>query len=230
MQLIGTETGIASLILAWEEIRPLSLIPMNVVGAALTERYKFQYPPAQYRNYAEAQAAVHEFRSGALEHQDRLISVLGIIIYSDAIAVECSNTDDADIVLDNLMAWARGLGFREFIRPPQKLYGSRLVAKFDLPLERLFGISNDLISLMAASAESHYGSIQPFGMLNINFRADNRKVANSNLFSHFSFERRMNEPYDENRFVCSAPLSTSEHLTLLGQIEGLAKSKGAASG
>lgn len=221
MQIVGTESGRTSYLLAWEEIRPLGGITPGVLVPALTERYKFRYPPEHPRTWAEAQNRVSEFRGGSFEYGSRQIPV-AIIAYSDALGVECANTDDSDVVMDDLMKWARELGFREFIRPPVKLYVSKVVVKFDTELERLFKNWSELKSLMVEPASNHYGDIQPFGFARFDFRADSRKVVNSYLVSAYDFERRANEDYSENRYVCTAPLSTGEHFTFLERLEKLA--------
>lgn len=220
MQIIGTEAGRTSYLLAWEEIRPLAGMAPSVLVAALTERYGFRYPPEQPRSWAEAQNRVTEFRGGVFEFGGRQIP-MAIIAYSDAIAVECMNTDDSDAAMDDLMQWSREIGFRDFIRPPIKLYMSKLVVKFETELERLFKNWNELKSLMVQPAIAHYGNVEPFGAIHIEFRSDSRKIYNSFLVSNYIFERRTNEEYAENRYVCTAPLSTSEHIALLGKLENL---------
>jgi hypothetical protein len=223
MQVIGTEAARTSYIVAWEEIRPLSGITPNVLVPALTERYQFRFPPEPARSWVDSLSRVSEFRGGVFEYDGRQIPVLGIIIYSDAIAVECYHTDDSEIVMNDLMQWSRELGFRDPVRPLKKLYMSKLVAKFDTDLEGLFGRWSELQALMVNPATAHYGNISPFGALHLEFRSDAQKIVNAALVSNYVFERRLNEGYSENRYVCVAPLSTPEHIAFLERVEALAK-------
>jgi hypothetical protein len=223
MQIIGTESARVSYLVSWEEIRPLNGIPQTVLLPALVERYQFRFPPEPARNWAEAQSRITEFRGGVFESAGRQIPVLGIIAYSDALAVECFQTDDAEIVMADLMQWARDMGFRESVRPLKKLYVSRLVAKFDEDLEGLFGRWAELKALMIDPATAHYGDISPFGAFRIEFRSDANKIQNSTLLSNFIFERRNNEDYAENRYLCIAPLSSPEHKAFLEKVEALAR-------
>jgi hypothetical protein len=41
----------------------------------------------------------------------------------------------------------------------------------------------------------------------------------------FLIERRSSMPYEANRYFCSAPLSTTEHVQLLERIEEIARAK-----
>lgn len=78
---------------------------------------------------------------------------------------------------------------------------------------------------MVKPTTAHYGDISPFGAFRFEFKSDPRKVSNTVLFSNYAFERRYNEDYSENRYVCSAPLSTAEHKQFLERVEALARAK-----
>jgi hypothetical protein len=61
-----------------------------------------------------------------------LIAIQKFEIYSDGFAVDCTNTDDAKLVSDDIFRWAQtDLGYREFIRQPRLIYQSQITAEFD---------------------------------------------------------------------------------------------------
>jgi hypothetical protein len=80
---------------------------------------------------------------------------------------------DTEIILSDLLELARQLGFREPQRAPKKVYRSQMVVKFDRPgVEEALKKWNAMRSLLLGTAERHYGTIDRFGALRIEFRSD----------------------------------------------------------
>jgi hypothetical protein len=221
MKVIGSTVGRCVKLFAWEEVRPTHGVSSAILAAAVAEQFNFQVSPKP----PVPLDAVVKFGDGVTSINGELIAIQKFDIYSDGFAVDCSNTDDAKLVSDEIFRWAQtDLGFREFIRPPKIVYLSQITAEFAPEFESLFKGWEKLQKLLNSSTQSRYDFTPNINVHRVQWRADPHTVVNNTLVSDFWIERKAGEPYASNRWHCHGVLPTDEWVKLLEEIETMAVS------
>jgi hypothetical protein len=112
-------------------------------------------------------------------------------------------------------------GYRFAKAPKKLLYLSSVIVEFDPPLEQLMSQLKAIEKLLNVAMERPepfkikrlaYGFGDVTQTLSIN-SLDEMKNAD------FVIERRVSEPYERNRYFCSAPMKTNDFINLLESIE-----------
>jgi hypothetical protein len=219
MKLISSNVGRCIKLFSWEEIRPIHGINSSLLAAALSEQFTFQVrpptpiPPDMVVKFAEGLANIGE----------TLIAIQKVDFYNDGFSVDCSNTDDAKLVSDEIFKWAQtSLGFKDFIRPAKVIYLSQLTVEFAPEFENIFRGWRKIQKLLNDSTQQRYGFDEDINVHRVHWRGDAHTVLNNNLVSDFWIERKVGEPYSSNRWHCHGVLPTDEWVSLLEKIESLA--------
>ncbi|MGH8546539.1 MAG: hypothetical protein ACREX3_23570 [Gammaproteobacteria bacterium] len=200
-------------------MRPLRGLVLADSVRLLTDRYQFVYPPDLSR-WENVQSNPLLFRSGKLERNRCTLSVGELGVYSDGISVNASSTEVAEEVLSDLLDWSKSaLGMRELQRPARKTYHSAVVVEFDHDVGALLSRYARICSLLSDSLKATYNTENEVKLNRLAFSQDPTKTPTPSLAGEFVIERRVNYPYEVNRFFCSAHLPTDEHVRLLQQIE-----------
>jgi hypothetical protein len=203
-----------------DEVRPLTGAYMPDIFRGVAERYQFTGVPS---DIADAIQNGAKFAHGRLLVKGQTVAVTDIGIFNDGLIVGAMTTDLADIILDDFLSWITSMyHLRERIILKPRTYTSNLVVEFDKlqngAITRLENISRKLARALSESR-------------GWNCDIDVQRVAVQtdplDLLPHmmpltstqFAIERRGGVPYSEGRFWSTAPLRTSEHLTLLESIE-----------
>jgi hypothetical protein len=221
MRLVGTESGRVVLLFPIEEMRPLRGLVLADTVRLLTDRYQFAYPPDLSR-WENVQNNPLLFRSGKLEKNGYTLAVGELGVYSDGIAVSASSTEVAEEILNDLLDWSKNaLGMRELQRSARKMYHSVVVVEFDYDVGALLSQYAKICSLLSDSLKVTYKLENEVKLSRLAFSQDPTKTPPSLPAGELVIERRVNYPYDTNRFFCSAQLPTDEHVRLLQQIEAV---------
>jgi hypothetical protein len=219
VKLIASTIGRCVKLFAWEEVRPLHGVNSAILAAAIAEQFNFQTRPKP----PVPLDAVIKFGDGVAAINGALIAIQKFDIYSDGFAVDCTNTDDAKLVSDEIFRWAQtDLGFRDFIRAPQIVYQSQVTVEFSPEFENLFKGWKKLQELLNSSAQQRYGFSEDINVHRMQWRGDPQTLVNNVLVSDFWIERKAGEPYSSDRWHCHGVLPTAEWLALLQDIENLA--------
>jgi hypothetical protein len=219
VRLIGSIVGRCVKLFAWEEVRPVHGVNSSILAAAIAEQFNFQIKPTP----PILPDTVIKFGDGLAVINGTLIAIHKFEIYSDGFAVDCTNTDDAKLVSDEIFRWAQtDLGYREFIRQPRLIYQSQITAEFDPQFENIFKGWRKLQNLLNASVQQRYGYNQDVNVHRVQWRGDSHTIVNNTLVSDFWIERKVAEPYSSNRWHCHGVLPTNEWISLLEAIEKLA--------
>jgi hypothetical protein len=215
VKLISSTYGRASQRFLLDEVRPqhVSYLPDTIELAV--RRYGF----LKHSDLSAAAEKGIKFEHGRLDVVDgNPIAIESIDVFSDGIICLCHSTDDADLVLNDFLKW----GVESLnMRPPQtkirRDYASWLVVDFEGGLEPLLAKYTELHQLIRESYERTYETKIDFELQRLAFSNDPLKGQYVNV--GYSIDRRINAPYELNRFFCVAPLRTEDHLKLLQQIE-----------
>jgi hypothetical protein len=223
VKFIGSEVGRFALLFPWAEIRPLHGSTIALSVAALAERYKFQFLPDLNRPWKEVEGTTLELREGYLDTSEARIAIMELNIYSDGMSVQCTTTEDAELVVSDMLKWAQeSQGYRPFVRPPLKLFYSQVVVHFQRPLEGLFAKWGAIQKLLNESIKERSSYEPDEQLLRLAFKCDPMTSLHADLTSQFLIEKRVGELFSEQRYFCTAPVPTKEHLVVLERLEALA--------
>lgn len=183
----------------------------------LQDRYAFVHVPTTPdeiipRVENPAAGILSGFLHGKLEHDGRTIVIKSLTFYSDAVAVESViSTEDADVVLDDLLAQAGDL----MVAKARRSYASGLEFSADVPLWRTFRVAGALGQAMSKLQAGYGGPSAGFDISSITISSDPTKGSEEELV----IARRVNAAFDSNLFYSHAPLSSPHHVTLLESAE-----------
>jgi hypothetical protein len=219
VKLIGSTIGRCVKLFAWEEVRPLHGISSAILAAGVAEQFNFQgSPPIPIPT-----DAIVKFTDGTVIINGSVIAIQKLDLYSDGFSVDCSNTDDAKLVSDEIFKWAQiNLGYRDFIRLPKIVYLSQVTVELAPEFENLFKGWKKLQGILNEIAHKRYGFSQNVDVHRMQWRSDPHTVVNNTLVSDFWIERKAGEPYSSNRWHCHGVLPTDEWLSLIETIEAMA--------
>src|SRR5215471_10848941 len=100
MKIIATDTGRVVQLIVMEEVRPPSGVYIPALYQAIGDRYGFVAKPQ------DPQAAITsgaKFNHGRLITPNKTYVISENGVYNDGIIVDATNTDDAEIILEDLM-------------------------------------------------------------------------------------------------------------------------------
>jgi hypothetical protein len=178
-----------------------------LLAAALAERFNFQIRPST----PIPPDTVVKFAEGLANIDGAIIAIQKFDLYSDGFAVDCSNTDDAKLVSDEIFRWAQtDLGYRDFVRPPKVDYLSQVTIEFAPDFENIFRGWKKLQSILNECTQQRYGFNQDINVHRLQWRGDAFTVVNNTLVSVFWIERKAGKPYSANRWHCHGVLPTNE--------------------
>jgi hypothetical protein len=219
VRVISSTVGRCIKLFAWDEVRPVHGITPTLLARAVTEQFNFQIRPSE----STPPQDMGKFGDGSIVVDGTLIAIQKFDVHSDGYAVECTNTDDAKLVSDEIFRWAKAdLGYKDFVRPPKTIYISDVTVEFSPEFENAFKGWKKLQSLLNGSVQDRYGFVQNINVHRIQWRGDSFTLVNNLLVSDFWIERRNGEPYTSNRWHCHGPLPTDEWFSVLEKIEELA--------
>jgi hypothetical protein len=192
---------------------------LSFVGNAYKFSTRPQPPPAPVVD------PVFSFQSGELILGDRKLAITSITLAVGGTIVAARDTDEADIILDDLVTKLdTELGYRIRDNVKRRDYQSNIVVQFDPSLE-------DQISALLRAEHVINQEIPrpnaPFKTKRLAFGFGDplrpmmmRPFSFDDIFnSDFVIERRAGEPYEDNRYLCAAPLRTAEHARVLELVE-----------
>jgi hypothetical protein len=193
-----------------DEIRPERGVPVVEAVKKFAEAFQFAAAPNQLPAATEG----YRFSEGAIIVRDTKLAIKEISLFNDGLSVEVySHSDDAKAVLDKVLEFLRGLGYREPHSIPRTPIHSNvifdlerdinpLISDFD-PLSKLI---SEILGVPAVELRAFDFSVDP-------------KSAPPFTPTNFKIERRQDVPFSENRYFSYANTSTQNHLRLIEAIE-----------
>jgi hypothetical protein len=196
-----------------DEIRPVEGLDTATFFTEIAKALEFKDPPKPGQNNVGA-----EFLNGFLRRDKEVISVPKLVIYNDGINVVVQGrSSGAEKALQIVLELAFSLGVRKPTTTPAHHYLSTIVVDFEKSLDLL--VPQAFLKKISASAFRENAQF-----LSIAFNADKTEVTGPfpalNPTS-FSIGRRLEVPYDLNRYFSQAAMTTEAHLSLLEDLEGL---------
>jgi hypothetical protein len=215
MRVISIESAIATQLVVPEEVRPAAGIDIAEAIRLVGERYAFLERPT----LEDASNKGLVFRRGQLVARDRKIVINSLGIYNDGVTAETFATKDADIIIDDVLLWAKEvLRYRDPITKIKRKYDSSVVVEFDEDIDEHLKILVEIRKAMGDALQKAYGIPVAINLARIGFAADVRPSRDLPR-SQFTIERRAEQPYSANRFFSVAPLGADEHIAVLETFE-----------
>jgi hypothetical protein len=226
MKLIGHLYGIVAARASIEEYQPpQGSVPSDVIEL-VRSTYQFQAFPVLSPG-VQLQPPF-QFVGGQFAGTDSPFAIQSLIMMPEGDIVSALTTDQADIVLSDLMRLLdENLGYRLRGSRYVKSYASNLVVEFDDGLENYINVLSEIAGEINAErpGKTPYNIKRlAFGMPDILNQAPDMLVMVENI--EFLIERRANRPFEENRYYCSAPLPTERHIAVLERIDTIARRRG----
>lgn len=222
MKLIEPLNGFAAFRESLEEYQPKNgSLPQDIVEL-VRATYEFQVFPLLTPGHPPP--AIFNFGVGKLIENGEWFTINQLVMTQDGDIAATISTDQADRVLDDLMrVLDDNLGFRLRTAKKIKRYASNVVVEFDEGIEKYIS----KLSRMADVINELRPGMPRFNIKRIVFGEREPAITNDPLGAveqtDFLIERRANRQYEENRYFCSAPMSTSDHIRALEQIEAIAR-------
>ena len=216
MDVISAEHGQSLQLFLAEEVRPRSGLYLPDVIRRISERYAFAIGPTNYEIIVKEGA---RYKDGRLVTEGRTIAIKDLGFFVDGVLAVAFNTDDSDLVLNDLILWAtESFGLREPRTKLPRKYVSSVVVEFDAELGRALLAFDELQERFASAVKNKYGIDPEINASRITLAADPTKLPAGTTFE-FIIERRVGRPFSENRYFSSASLPTTSHLDLLAAFE-----------
>jgi hypothetical protein len=222
MRVINSIQGTAAVAVSADEVAP----PNGVVVASLLDlvanTYKFASRPASPGAAIPFVGAQFAFQSGVLEVGNEKLPITQLAILSNADVVTSTTTEIADKVLDDYMdRLDKDLGFRFSSATKKRIYQSNIVVEFEGGVEEKIATLGKIESLLSREIKREL----PFKIKRLAFGSGNIAPAFVPLSiatienSDFFLDRRQDQDYSKNRYLCGAPVSTAEHIRIMSLFE-----------
>jgi hypothetical protein len=215
MKLISTEHGQAFQRFLEEEIRPPSGIYMPDLLRGIAERYGFATLPTLQDALKEGA----KFGQGKFVTNDRTIAIKELGVFSDGVLVQTWNTDDANIVTDDLISWTeKTFGTRPPLAIRERRFTSSVIVEFDGSLDSALEIFQELRDTLSKAFHDIYGWSLDINASRIALSCDPTALPPLTT-AELNIERRRGIPFSQNRYFSVATLPTGSHLELLESFE-----------
>jgi hypothetical protein len=224
MRLIGSLQGYAAFSEIGEEYQPTKGVVQNELIQLVVNRYGFQGFPVLPPGTMPQPLLV--FGGGKFISGDQSFAISQLAMLPNADIVVAPTTEQAELVLNDLAtALDEHLGFRLHTSTKRVMFLSNIVIEFDRGVEEYI---NAFRGMVAAINKTRKGLPQ-FNIKRLAFGVGADPPPQANDFLHvmeradFVIERRQGSPYEANRYFCSAPMRTSDHIRVLEEIEAAAR-------
>lgn len=222
MRIISYNNARVTWLFPLEEIGPLDGMNGSNLISEISRRYEFKNIPSVAAP-EEMQKNGVKFGLGKFKVSDRIQVVTELSVYSDGIVAISEQTETGHLFLIDLLGWLRrDFGFREFSSEVKELFLSELTVEFDQALSRLLPSFELITNAVSKFTAPMFQTKDTMGFARIDLEFDRTSPTIKQGAPRFVIERRTNVPFSQERYFCSAPMRTTEHVKSLTEIETLA--------
>jgi hypothetical protein len=221
MKFINSINGTVVLHVAGDDVVPATGAPQQKVIELIGSAFHFTILPQVQIGAPVGTDQPLLFQSGFLAKDGRTYAILQIASVMNADIVTAIDTSAADLILDDYIDLLdREMGFRFASAKKHRTYVSNIVIQFENGLDTLKGIHKieKLLNLRLPKRK------EPYNIKRLSFGygvpiAVPTLALDISENVDFALERRAGHPYSENRYFCTAPLSTTEHIKIMEELE-----------
>jgi len=187
---------------------------------AVKERYGFVRVPELIVDLEVSDTHPATFQHGKFVNDERSILIKQLDVYTNwVIATTESSTSDADAFLSDITAWFSSSYFT-VVSSPYVTYLSQLEVVLDASFGKAATFFNQARVTFANALASYQEKLPPdVEMSGFSLHYDTTKRPNDLAASAFTIERRVGRSYGDNVYFTQAPLTTSDHIEVLREIE-----------
>jgi hypothetical protein len=224
MKFIRSNAGTAAIKVSADDVTPRHGVLGRELINFVAAEYQFAVSPQLPPGMPAAALGAHVHQSGLFTDDDgERYPIVQMSVVGNGHIVTAATTDIAEKILNHFMKRLdTEMGFRFSVSPKKTLFHSQVVCQIEPSMEDRL---KDLSIIEALLNQRIPRPDLPFKIKRLAFGGGDSNP----LFmptsmeaietADFIMERRAGEPYGENRYFSSAPLTTSDHLTLLEAFE-----------
>jgi hypothetical protein len=228
MKTIKVFQGTVACRVASDDVVPSPAPPMQDVISAIQSRYQFAAPAEPFGvQFVPGQAlSQYAFQSGKFEINGEAHAIAQLIMEPNGDVITSTSTDVANLIMDDLTHFLDETFKYKFRESSQKRsFVSTVIVQFDNRLEEKISALSAIIKIVNQAKNS---KDEEFSLNKLAFSTGPRPPAVAMPFqSHLNIiekaeyliERRASAAFSENRYFCSAPLHTADHIKTLEDIE-----------
>ncbi len=177
---------------------------------ALVDDYRFKVFPTEGEDFSQG----IKLQQGEFVKEDGTVLSLNVTIFQDGIAADTyASTEDSDDFLEEAFQGLSDLGF---VYDPGMIRRKAYLSHVNVTCAKPLSLLNPKLDDLAIQISSALGGSPAFGFAAIEFWPDQTQVYKP---STFSFQKRVGDHFEDNRYWSQAPLPTNEHLKLLDDLE-----------
>ena len=220
MKVIAYDSAKVTILFPFEEVSPIGGQDGLVIINKTADRYNFVRGPDLNISRQERDKIGLRFETGSSKINDELISIGEFTIHGDGVVIVAKTTIEAEIFWDDLVKWMRLENhFRDFTVTPVRRFISQIVVEFSVPLSTIIPIYSALANAVSAKLSEIYDAPIPINFSGLDMSFDKVGSKSAMIVPDFKIERRAGIAFDRERYYCSAPLRTSDHVEILELIE-----------
>jgi len=224
MKLIASIQGVAAVRVPGEEVYPASSPPMQNIISGIRALFNFAIaPPPESLGMGVPLA----FQTGRITKDEQEFGIQHLIMLQDGDILASANTDFAEHGLNILIKYLDSeFGYTMESKSNTQYYYSTIIVEFDNEIGDLIPSFKKIQTIIGGEAKAEGSS---FELLRLSFSKGLHRMPAPQVVSpldgiehaDFVIERRASQPFSANRFFCTAPMRTGDHIRALEKIEKL---------
>jgi hypothetical protein len=229
MRIIAFESCRVTALFPFEEIIPLGGASDLEITEKIRSKYEFVKGPSLTTDDVSKNG--YRFETGKFVHESKPARIADFSVFRDGIVINAVRTEVAEAFLDDVTAYMkREFSFREFMTAPRRYFQSQIVVEFDVPIAKIIESFEKIAAAISKPLAEIYGTKIPMQFGRFDFSADKTLLSlpSPATVHPFIVERRVGIPFEKERYFCSAPLRTGDHIKVLEEIERVLSSSEAA--
>jgi hypothetical protein len=167
-----------------------------------------------------------------LRGQYKATTITKFSLYRNGVLAEANaRTDEIDNFLDDAFSWASTeLGFNAFDEPSlRRAYLSQLEVELDIDLAQAFADFLKFGRSISDVVRTYGQNTGEFGIISLAMHCDVLSLDPPKPGAAFTVARREGKPYEDNVYFASAPLTTTDHIRILGEFQAMLTSRASNS-
>lgn len=223
MRVVIPEQATVTYLFPMDETRPKrGTRPLEIV-TALAARYKFMEVPDLKKPYQQIVDGPFKFMGGLFDIGGESHVIKELSIYRDGVSSMANHSDTAEALLQDVLSWAKEqFGLRD-VPAYKRVYVSQLIVDFDGEMERIFAPLSALRDLLRPLYLQHREVDATLNMKRLSFGVDPLKHIGGQYIADCYFERRVETPHEQNRYITEMPFPTDVCISVLEKLEALIK-------
>jgi hypothetical protein len=234
MKLIKVMQGTVSCRVSNDDVTPTPIPPIQDMMNAIRARYQFApQPQAGITFQMPGQTPGQQiFQGGKFSQGEEIHAITQLVMEQNGDVITSTSTDVADLIMNDFTQFLDDTFKYNFRAVTQhKSYVSAMIVQFDVRFEEKIPALRRILGIVNGGRGDAEGEFQ---MQRLSFGTGKKQqqafplpflIAQSQIelieSAEFLIERRAGAPLSENRYFCSAPLRTADHVRTLEEIESV---------